>query len=75
MKKFFLIFIIIFDLIGFVGCTQNKDDTLFFTPNAYKVGAEATCAKYMISAGCILALNTRNYTKEYIIKKTKKYKL
>ena len=26
MKKFFLIFIIIFDLIGFVGCTQNKDD-------------------------------------------------
>ena len=45
MKKFFLIFIIIFDLIGFVGGTQNKDDTLFFTPNAYKVGAEATCAK------------------------------
>lgn len=26
MKKFFLIFIIIFSLIGFVGCTQ-KDDT------------------------------------------------
>lgn len=26
-EKVFLIFIIIFDLIGFVGCTQNKDDT------------------------------------------------
>ena len=58
MKKFFLIFIIIFDLIGFVGCTQNKDDTLFFTPNAYKVGSEATCAKYMISAGYIQKINT-----------------
>ena len=74
MKKFFLIFIIIFDMIGFVGCTQNKDDTLFFTPNAYKVGAEATCAKYMISAGYILALNTRNYTKEDMIEWAKSSK-
>ena len=38
MKKFFLIFIIIFDLIGFVGCTQNKDDTLFLHQMHIRLG-------------------------------------
>ena len=41
------------------GWVENKvDNTLFFTPNAYKVGSEATCAKYMISAGYIQKFNT-----------------
>ena len=41
------------------GWVENKvDNTLFFTPNAYKVGSEATCAKYMISAGYIQKINT-----------------
>lgn len=41
------------------GWVENKvDNTLFFTPNAYKVGSEAPCAKYMISAGYIQKFNT-----------------
>lgn len=37
---------------------ENADDLTIFTPNAYKVGSEASCADDMISAGYIQKFNT-----------------
>lgn len=37
---------------------ENADDLTIFTPNAYKVGSEASCADDRISAGYIQKFNT-----------------
>lgn len=37
---------------------ENADDLTIFTPNAYKVGSEASCADDKISAGYIQKFNT-----------------
>lgn len=37
---------------------ESADDLTIFTPNAYKVGSEASCADDMISAGYIQKFNT-----------------
>lgn len=37
---------------------EKEDDIIIFTPNAYAVGVESTCDKYMISSGYIQKFNT-----------------